>query len=69
LQARFFDRSAIDVPVRLVLAACALVVLLHPDETVAAIVSAPVLLMIGYWVLRCRIAAPAEKPEAVRQPA
>ena len=32
LQARFSDRRAIDVPLRLVLAAVALVVLLHPES-------------------------------------
>ncbi len=55
LQAQFSDRAAVDVPARLVLAAFALVVLLHPSETVAALFCVPVLGMIGYWILRRRV--------------
>jgi TRAP transporter 4TM/12TM fusion protein len=67
LQARFSDRAAVDLPVRLALAAFALVVLFHSNETVATLACAPVLLMIGYWLLRRRIAAPADKAAAARQ--
>jgi TRAP transporter 4TM/12TM fusion protein len=54
LQAAFSDRAAIDVPVRLVLAAIALVVLLCPDKAIAVAACLPVLLFIGYWLLRRR---------------
>jgi TRAP transporter 4TM/12TM fusion protein len=54
LQARFADRSEVDVPLRLVLAALALTVLLHPDRQVAAIACVPVGLFVAYWVLRRR---------------
>lgn len=55
LQAQFSDRASVDRPVRLVLAALALVVLLHPSERVAFAVSIPVCLMIGYWLVRRRV--------------
>jgi hypothetical protein len=54
IQARFADRPAIDLPLRLVLAAIALVVLFHPDRQVAVLACIPVGLFVGYWVLRCR---------------
>jgi TRAP transporter 4TM/12TM fusion protein len=54
IQARFADRREIDVPLRLVLAAAALTVLLHPDQQVAAIACVPVGLFVAYWVLRRR---------------
>ena len=60
LQAQFADRRAIDVPARIVLAAIALVVLLHPDRQLAWIGCVAVGLFVGYWVLRRRTApAPA----------
>jgi TRAP transporter 4TM/12TM fusion protein len=54
IQARFSDRRVIDVPLRLALAAAALVVLLHPDRQVAVLACVPVGLFVGYWVLRRR---------------
>jgi TRAP-type uncharacterized transport system fused permease subunit len=54
IQARFADRSEVDVPLRLVLAALALTVLFHPDRQVAAIACVPVGLFVAYWVLRRR---------------
>ena len=54
IQARFSERREIDVPLRLVLAAAALVVLLHPSRPVAVLACVPVGLFVGYWVLRRR---------------
>jgi TRAP transporter 4TM/12TM fusion protein len=54
LQARYADSRGVDVGVRLLLAACALVVLLHPDVRIAIASCVPVLLMIGYWLVRRR---------------
>lgn len=54
IQARFSDRPAIDVPLRLVLAAIAMVVLFHPDQRVAALACVPVGLFVAYWMLRRR---------------
>jgi len=54
IQARFTDRRAIDVPLRLVLAAFALVVLFHPREEVAVLACIPVGLFVAYWLLRRR---------------
>jgi TRAP-type uncharacterized transport system fused permease subunit len=54
LQATFSERRVVDTGVRLLLAACALVALFHPQDTVAALFCAPVLLAIGYWLLRRR---------------
>ncbi|HTP95339.1 MAG TPA: TRAP transporter fused permease subunit [Burkholderiales bacterium] len=62
LQARFGDRAAVDVPIRVLLAAFALVVLLHPSEEVAAFTCLPVGLIVGYWFLRRR---PVEWAQAV----
>jgi TRAP transporter 4TM/12TM fusion protein len=65
LQARFSDTAALDLPVRIVLAALALVVLLYPSEQAAMIMTVPVLLTIGYWLLRRRTAldhVPSEQP-------
>ena len=54
LQVRFVDHRAIDALLRIVLAAFALVVLLHPDRQVAVLACVPVGLFVGYWVLRRR---------------
>ena len=54
LQAVFADRAAIDVPVRLILATFALLVLLCPDYRIATASCLPVLVLIGYWLLRRR---------------
>jgi TRAP-type uncharacterized transport system fused permease subunit len=60
VQARFAERAAIDRPVRLLLAAFSLLVLLHPSEQVAALACLPVGLIIGYWLLRRRLLAHLE---------
>jgi hypothetical protein len=54
IQARFAELRMIDLPLRLVLAAAALVVLLHPDRQLATLACIPVGLFVGYWVLRRR---------------
>jgi len=54
IQARFSDRRVIDVPLRLALAAVALVVLFHPERQIAILACVPVGLFVGYWVLRRR---------------
>jgi TRAP transporter 4TM/12TM fusion protein len=65
IQARFSDRRMIDVPLRLVLAAVALVVLLHPDRQVAVLACVPVGLFVGYWIVRRRILPVAARAGAV----
>jgi TRAP-type uncharacterized transport system fused permease subunit len=54
IQGRFADRREVDVPLRLVLAAVALVVLLHPDRQVAILACVPVGVYVAYWLLRRR---------------
>jgi len=54
LQARFAERRAIDVPLRLILAALVLVVIFHPDQRVAALSCIPVGLFVACWVIRRR---------------
>jgi TRAP-type uncharacterized transport system fused permease subunit len=71
LQAVFADRRALDIPIRLVLAAFALFVLLCPNEPLAAAGCLPVLLLVGFWLLLRRggtgvVEAPAV--EAVAAP-
>jgi TRAP-type uncharacterized transport system fused permease subunit len=71
LQARFADNAALDLPVRLLLAALALFVLLYPTEQVAMVMTLPVLLMIGYWLVRRRTKLEdrvAEEPALVMGP-
>ena len=63
LQARFSERREIDLPLRLGLAAFALVVLFHPERQVAALACLPVGLAVGYWILRRRD-APVSAPRA-----
>jgi TRAP-type uncharacterized transport system fused permease subunit len=57
LQARFADSPLADRAVRLALAGLSLVVLLCPDELVGAAACVPVLLTIGYWLVKRRDAA------------
>ena len=64
LQGRFADRGSVDIPLRLMLAALSLVVLLHPSEQVAALTCLPVGSIIGYWLLRRRPAAAASEEPA-----
>jgi TRAP transporter 4TM/12TM fusion protein len=54
LQARFSERRDLDVTLRLVLAAFALVVLLHGNRQVALAACIPVGLFVAYWILRRR---------------
>jgi len=54
IQARFSDIAVLDAGLRILLAAFALVVLLHSDRQLAWLASAPVALFIGYWVLKRR---------------
>jgi len=54
IQARFTEHRGIDMTLRLVLAAFALVVLFHPDEQVALLACVPVTLFVAYWILRRR---------------
>ena len=54
IQARFSDRRAIDIPLRLILAALALVVIFHPSQQVAWFTCIPVGLFVVYWILRRR---------------
>jgi TRAP-type uncharacterized transport system fused permease subunit len=54
LQAIFSENSAVDMTVRVVLAAFALLVLLCPDDRIAGAACVPVVLTIGYWLVRRR---------------
>jgi TRAP transporter 4TM/12TM fusion protein len=56
LQARFSERRGVDLAARALLAAAALVVLLHPAIEIALMACVPVALFIGYWLLRRRSA-------------
>ena len=69
MQAHFSDRAKIDIPIRIGLAAISLFALLYTDETVAVLALLPVCLIIGYWLLRRRVAPPAESADVVAQPA
>jgi len=71
LQARYAARAAVDVPVRIALAALSLVVLLHPDKWVAAAAAVPVLLAIAYWLARCQdlLRSAARSPDEQPMPA
>ncbi len=66
MQARFADRRAIDIALRLVLAAVSLVVLLHPDQQLATFACIPVGLFVGYWILRRRNALESPRGAAAR---
>jgi TRAP-type uncharacterized transport system fused permease subunit len=54
LQARYADSAPADSATRLGLAALSLLVLLCPDERIGAAACVPVLLLIGYWLVRRR---------------
>jgi len=54
LQAQFSDHRAIDVILRVVLAALVLVVIFHPDQRVAALACVPIGGYVAYWLLRRR---------------
>ena len=62
IQARFSENRAVDAALRIVLAAFALIVLLHPSHELAAAACVPVGLFVAYWIVRRRgrsTAAPA----------
>jgi TRAP transporter 4TM/12TM fusion protein len=61
IQARFSDHRALDWLLRMVLAAIALVVLMHPDRQLATMSCVLVGLFVGYWVLRRRNVAVAAR--------
>jgi TRAP-type uncharacterized transport system fused permease subunit len=54
IQAQFAESRALDLALRIVLAAVAMVVLFHPDRQVAAMACVGVGLFVGYWILRRR---------------
>ena len=64
LQAQFADNAVADKAVRLVLAALALVVLLYPSERVALAFCVPVVLAIGYWLVRRSVVLDAGHADA-----
>ena len=62
IQAQFSANRGIDLMLRAILAAITMVVLLHPDQRVAAFSCIPVGMFVAYWVLRRRnvpVVAPA----------
>jgi len=58
LQGRFADRRGIDRAARLILAALGLVALLSPNEELGGAACLAVLAMIGYWLVKRRVAKP-----------
>jgi TRAP-type uncharacterized transport system fused permease subunit len=62
LQARFAEARSLDVAIRLILAAVALLVLLDSDNTIAASACIPIVLLIGYWFVYRRNATPVREP-------
>jgi TRAP transporter 4TM/12TM fusion protein len=54
IQAQFAESRALDLALRVVLAAIAMVVLFHPDRQVATMAGVVVGLFVGYWILRRR---------------
>jgi TRAP-type uncharacterized transport system fused permease subunit len=65
LQARYADSVPGDIAVRCALAAMSLVVLLCPDDRIATATCIPVLLLIGYWMLKRRDTSYARELEPV----
>ena len=64
LQARFSDRASVDGLIRLMLAAFALVALLHPNEQVAALACLPVGVTVAYWIVWRRPVAARDMTKA-----
>ena len=56
IQARFSTMRPVDFALRAVLAALALVVLLHPSRQLAAAACVGVALFVAYWIVRRRLA-------------
>ena len=54
LQARYADSVPGDIAIRVTLAAMSLLVLLCPDDRIATAACVPVLLTIGYWLVKRR---------------
>jgi TRAP transporter 4TM/12TM fusion protein len=74
LQARYADSTPADIAIRLLLAGLALVALLCPDERIGAVTCVPVLLLIGYWLVKRRdkastTAGAVEPPDPIPAPA
>jgi TRAP transporter 4TM/12TM fusion protein len=69
LQAQFTDNAIADRAVRLALAVLALIVLFYPSEKVALAFCLPVILAIGYWLVRRRVVLEAGGAVAPAQPA
>ena len=63
VQAQFSDRSRVDRPVRLLLAALSLFTLLYPNPQLATLTAVPVCLFIAYWLMRRRVVTPAQEAE------
>jgi TRAP transporter 4TM/12TM fusion protein len=55
LQAQFADNPIVDKATRVALAVLALTVLFYPSEKTALAFAVPVVLMIGYWLVRRRV--------------
>ena len=64
IQARFSDTRSVDVAIRVVNAAFALVALLVPNYSIASAACVPVLITIGYWLVYRR-KLEAGEPEVV----
>ncbi|HZN26886.1 MAG TPA: hypothetical protein VFB75_21855, partial [Burkholderiales bacterium] len=64
LQAQFAEHRGADIVSRIVLAAFALVVLLHPSRELAVAACVPVALFIAYWIVRRRHAPVAAQTAA-----
>jgi TRAP transporter 4TM/12TM fusion protein len=64
IQARFSETRGQDLGLRIGLGALSLVVLFHPSDLAAGIVSIPVLGLIGYWLLRRQRSAVAVETTA-----
>jgi TRAP transporter 4TM/12TM fusion protein len=69
LQARFAAARALDVALRLVLAALSLLVLFDADAAVAGLACAPIVAMIGYWLVWRRRIGSDRTLEAAAAPA
>lgn len=64
IQARFADRRMVDIPIRLLLALLALVVIFHPSQQMAALTCIPVALAVAYWLARRRNLAAVQRVSA-----
>jgi TRAP-type uncharacterized transport system fused permease subunit len=69
LQATYSDKRAVDLGVRVCLAAIALFVLFSPDLISATLASFVVLAAIGFWILRRRSLQEGEPEVVIAEPA